>query len=732
MDLYLQSRLAPLRVGATSATLDLLFAEPLLFAAHYATVADSLRKLGWPAEVNALLGRVGERYRAHDAVLELMDTLRGQLPMALSVDLARRMAEGMELHAELGATRDMCDMYRQQCAGVLDCVNLDVSGEQLEHLGDDTPAGRLALLCRVLDFSPAEARLLSLSFALTHVTALQLFTRLFCDMRNLRAPIWQALLDLDAAALTAVLAASGRLIGSGLLQTRDGIPRLSEFWAELLARTDADFAQCVVQPLAPRDSPGGAARLPEEDRDLLRTLLARNDSGINVLLYGKSAVDKARLAQALIADVGGTAHTLVPGIPEHDQPAAVLVGQRLLARRDGRPILVVEKAPAVLTRAPRAEFLFFGLGDEDEDVRPMDERLLADNPVPTLWLTHDAQRLHRETLTRFLFHAEALKGTRADRTALVESMIEALPISAREKAELAKLEGLSAPQLIGARTLAKMTAGRSRRQFARHFRLAALRSQKALAQRGKDEARLPVTQYSLDYLHAAGRFGPAQILKALRRRPHGSLCLYGLPGTGKTQFAEHIALELGKPLLAKRASELFDKYVGESEKRIGEAFDQAEEEGAVLLLDEADSFLRDRSRSTHSWEVSTVNELLQRMERFEEIFICTTNLYQQLDIAALRRFTFKLEFLPLTLEQRWAMFLNETGLRGKPMSETRQSSYEERLVFMQDLTPGDFATVKRQCVLLGEELSAEDWLSQLELEVQAKRRAGNVDQESGG
>jgi hypothetical protein len=146
MDLYLQSRLAPLRVGATHATLDLLCADPLLFAAHYATVADSLRKLGWPAEVNALLGRVGERYHAHDAVLDLMDTLRGQLPMALAVDLARRMAEGMELHAELGATRDI---YRTQCAGVLACVNLDVSEEHLEHLGDDTPAGRLALLSRV-------------------------------------------------------------------------------------------------------------------------------------------------------------------------------------------------------------------------------------------------------------------------------------------------------------------------------------------------------------------------------------------------------------------------------------------------------------------------------------------------------------------------------------------------------------------------------------------------------
>ena len=110
------------------------------------------------------------------------------------------------------------------------------------------------------------------------------------------------------------------------------------------------------------------------------------------------------------------------------------------------------------------------------------------------------------------------------------------------------------------------------------------------------------------------------------------------------------------------------------------------------------------------------------MERFEGIFICTTNLFTQMDVAALRRFTFKLEFLPLNYDQRWAMFLNEAGLRGKRLSEARQEAFEEQLALMRDLAPGDFATVKRQCVLLGEELTPEEWLAQLELEVQAKQR----------
>jgi hypothetical protein len=57
------------------------------------------------------------------------------------------------------------------------------------------------------------------------------------------------------------------------------------------------------------------------------------------------------------------------------------------------------------------------------------------------------------------------------------------------------------------------------------------------------------------------------------------------------------------------------------------------------------------------------------------------------------------------------------------MSEALHSVYEERLALMQDLTPGDFATVKRQCQILGEDLSAEQWLEQLEIEVRAKARS---------
>ena len=138
-----------------------------------------------------------------------------------------------------------------------------------------------------------------------------------------------------------------------------------------------------------------------------------------------------------------------------------------------------------------------------------------------------------------------------------------------------------------------------------------------------------------------------RIVQALAARGHGSLCFHGVPGSGKSALAAHIAQALGRPLWVRQASDLMSKYVGETEQNMAAMFAQAEREGAVLLLDEADSFLQDRRGAQRHYEVSEVNEMLQGMERFRGVFICTTNLMDQLDAAALRRFAFKLQFLPL-------------------------------------------------------------------------------------
>jgi SpoVK/Ycf46/Vps4 family AAA+-type ATPase len=159
------------------------------------------------------------------------------------------------------------------------------------------------------------------------------------------------------------------------------------------------------------------------------------------------------------------------------------------------------------------------------------------------------------------------------------------------------------------------------------------------------------------------------------------------------------------------------KYVGETEQQIAEMFARAEEDGAVLLLDEADSFMQSRQQAVRNYEVSEVNEMLQGMERFNGIFVCTTNLFERIDEAALRRFSFKIRFLPLKAPQRAAMFVDE-ALGGD--AARLDDRMREELDAMDGLTPGDFATVKRQGVLLGDLPTPDEFLAQLRQEYAVK------------
>ena len=226
-----------------------------------------------------------------------------------------------------------------------------------------------------------------------------------------------------------------------------------------------------------------------------------------------------------------------------------------------------------------------------------------------------------------------------------------------------------------------------------------------------------MTTDDLAMLNVESRFEILRIVDALKSRGHGALCFYGAPGTGKTALAKHIAKALNQLLIIKQASDSMSKYVGETEQNMAAMFKKAENEKALLLLDEADSFLQDRRGAQRTYEMTEVKEMLQGMERHNGIFICTTNLLDGIDLAALRRFTFKIKFMPLALVQRQTMFVTE-ALAGEKTLLT--DDLRIRLAKLTQICPGDFAVVKRQTDILEATFSTDEFMSQLEAEHRIK------------
>jgi len=236
--------------------------------------------------------------------------------------------------------------------------------------------------------------------------------------------------------------------------------------------------------------------------------------------------------------------------------------------------------------------------------------------------------------------------------------------------------------------------------------------------------RLANGDYLLDGVNADTELlALADRLESWRPTPGGqglSLCLYGPPGTGKSELVAYLARRAGRELHRHLASDLLSKWVGGTEELIAAAFKRASREGAVLLLDEADSFLRDRRGADHSWEVTQVNELLSQMEWFPGVVACTTNLVDELDAASLRRFVFKIKLDYLRPAQARTMAvstLRSLGAKPPAASETELA----RVSALGDLTPGDFAAVARRMRALGEPPDPKILEAGLELELRSRR-----------
>ena len=419
---------------------------------------------------------------------------------------------------------------------------------------------------------------------------------------------------------------------------------------------------------------------------------AKVGEGLNLFLYGVEGTGKTELAKAMAKELRRPlvlTNISTEGVHRESKDNSIVqsrMGSILYAAakyQRKKAILLVDESDVVLNSCEKGTLNFF----------------LEQIKVPVIWISNTVQWIENSTLRRFDYSIRFERPDAEKREQVWESVVSEQCaksiVSAEEVKRFATEFQITAggitQAIAGAKKLVdagcKINPVDSIRTIA-EAQAELLKLDMEYANRDK-ESRAPC--YLLDALNTDADM--PKILKVMNAfdskwkemrdcdRPDClNMLLYGAPGTGKTEFAKHIARTLGRKLIIKKASDLLNCYVGETEKAIRRMFKDAEEKKAILFLDEADSLIRDRSGASRSWEVTQVNEMLTQMENFKGIFIAATNFEGELDMASRRRFALKVKFgylKPEGVEKMWQAFF--------PQVEMPATARELRM-----LTPGDF------------------------------------------
>ena len=444
----------------------------------------------------------------------------------------------------------------------------------------------------------------------------------------------------------------------------------------------------------------------------LRYLQHMRDSGqpgANILIYGKPGTGKSEFAALLAEKAAVHPYTVL----SQDEDGDCI---------DGEARLVKFRVAQTLLAAQRSLLIF----DEVEDVfassafqrsvagshKAWINDFLSNNPVPTIWISHDVSCMDRAAIRRFDLVIEMPDLPREKKARLLETA-SAGRLSADYVQHFSRQ-----PQLLPAVIERGLKVASIVCDDNSDFGGQALHifNQTLQAQRPKTIGKLPAAKaaYSLQWVNCDSDL--AAISAGLIARPQGRICCYGAPGTGKSAWAQWIAEQAGLPVSLCKGSDLLDKYVGGTEENIAAAFRRADTLGEALIIDEADSFLFARQGADRSWERSMVNEMLTQIEQFDGLLVISTNLMDKLDPAVLRRFDLKLKFDWLTAGQAAALAAEHLLLLHLPPLDAAQQA---RLQQFTSLAPGDFAAIaRRHC--FAPFTNAAEWLQALMEECQLK------------
>ncbi len=516
------------------------------------------------------------------------------------------------------------------------------------------------------------------------------------------------ILNLPEAEIRASLGAHGILARSGLISIRRSstgylrskLDLLSDEFADLMVSTESDpvsLLRSTVSAASPRQlhladyshiQPSLNILLP-----YLRHATSTGRRGVNIFLHGVPGTGKSQLARVLADELNcelfEVASEDAEGEPSDGERRlrAFQAAQSFFTQRQA--LIVFDEVEDVFNDGEG----IFGRKSTAQLRKAWINRMLEENPVPTFWLSNSIEELDPAFIRRFDMVFELPVPPKKQREQILRESCGDL-LDTGSIARIAEVESLAPAVVAKAGSVI-----RTIRDALGHKESAAA-FERLISNTLEAQGHKPLVQHNPDqlpeiydpaFIHADADL--SCIATGLVTARSGRLCLYGPPGTGKTAYGRWLATQLGIPLLIKRASDLISMWVGESEKNISRAFRQAEQDGALLLIDEVDSFLQDRQNAQRGWEISLVNEMLTQMESFSGVFVASTNMMDGLDQAALRRFDLKVKFDFLRPEQAWELLCRHCEKLNLPEP---QPDLQPRIKRLQQLAPGDFSAVLRQ------------------------------------